>query len=83
MALFRQRDKNKAQEYLKEYKNIQHLKRKISILGDAQKVSNQKITRHTKKLENTAQNKEENKLIETEPEIIHDRIFGQGYSTSY
>ena len=42
-----------------------------------------KITRHTKKLENTAQNKEKNKLIETEPEIIHDRIFRQGYSTSY
>ena len=50
---------------------------------DAQKVSNQKITRHTKKLENTAQNKGKNKLIETEPEIIHDRIFRQGYSMSY
>ena len=71
------------QEYWEKHKNIQHLKRKISILVDAQKVSNQKINRHAKKLENTAQNKEKNKLIETEPEITHDRIFRLGHSASY
>ena len=71
------------QEYSEKYKNIQHLKRKISISVDAQKVSNQKITRHWRKLENTAQNKEKDKLVETEPEITHDRIFRQGHSASY
>ena len=52
---------NKAQEFLEEYKNIQHLTRKNSVLVDTQG--------HAQKLKNAAQNKEKNKLIETKPEI--------------
>lgn len=55
---------NKAQEYLEEYKYIQHTRGRITMSGIQPKIS-----RHTKKQENTFCNKKDNKFIRTDPKL--------------
>lgn len=59
MALFPQRDKNKAQEYLKEYKNIQH---PTSVLVSNKK---QEIKTHNEE----QQKQQQNQSIATDSEM--------------
>ena len=59
MALFPQRDKNKAQQYLKEYKNIQHL---TSVLVSNKK---QEIKTHNEE----QQKQQQNQSIATDSEM--------------
>ena len=59
MALFPQRDKNKAQQYLKEYKNIQHL---TSVLVFNKK---QEIKTHNEE----QQKQQQNQSIATDSEM--------------